>query len=111
MRIDVVGAESISAQARTYAEYRTFAALTRLAGREPIRRAGILLRDLPDRHGCARVSCAVTVVFERAAPVRVRATGQHAYGAINRAVERLEAHEVLHGGGALRERHVAAHPG
>jgi ribosome-associated translation inhibitor RaiA len=93
MLIDVVGAESISAQARTYAEYRVFAALTRMAGLEPIRRASILLRDKPDRRGCPRVSCAVTVVFDDAAAVRVRATGSHAYEAINRAVDRLESLE------------------
>jgi hypothetical protein len=90
MRIDVVGAESISAQARTYAEYRTFATLTRLAGHQPVHRASILLRNLPDKHGCPGVSCAVTVVSDDAATVRVRATGRHAYEAINKAVERLE---------------------
>ena len=32
MRIEVVGADTISQQARTYAEYRVFAALTRVRG-------------------------------------------------------------------------------
>jgi hypothetical protein len=103
MRIDVVGAESMSAQARTYAEYRTFGALTRLAGRAPVRRASILLRDLPATQGCPRVSCAVTVAFDVAPAVRVRATGRHAYEAINRAVERLEAIDTVRGGEGPRE--------
>jgi ribosome-associated translation inhibitor RaiA len=100
MRIDVVGAESISTQARTYAEYRTFATLTQLAGHEPVHRASILLRNLPDTHGCPGVSCAVTVVFDEAAAVRVSATGRHAYEAINKAVERLEALDAVRGGTA-----------
>ena len=34
MRIEVVGGDTISQQARTYAEYRVFAALTQFVNRE-----------------------------------------------------------------------------
>jgi ribosome-associated translation inhibitor RaiA len=36
------------------------------------------------------VSCSVTVHLEPAGSVRTRATGSHAYAAINRAVEQLD---------------------
>ena len=38
MRIEVVGGDTISQQARTYAEYRVFAALTQVADAERVRR-------------------------------------------------------------------------
>ncbi len=87
-RITVVSDDdSINAQARTYAEYRVFAVLTRHTRR--LRRARVVLRYMDERGTCDKVSCAVTVVFEPSSSLRIRATGPHVYAAINRAVERL----------------------
>ena len=89
MRIEVVGADTISQQARTYAEYRVFAALTQVADAERIRRARVVLRPVERGGGCDSIACTVTVSLEGADSVRIRATGPHAYAAINRAVERI----------------------
>jgi ribosome-associated translation inhibitor RaiA len=90
MRIEVVRDEAISAQARTYAEYRVFAALTQSTGRRNVRCARIVLRPVKDDDaGCAPAACTVIIRFEQSDTVRVNATGPHPYAAINRAVERL----------------------
>ena len=89
MRIEVVGADTISQQARTYAEYRVFAALTRVADAEKVQRARVVLRRVDSGRGCDSVACSVTVVLAGTDSVRIRATGPHAYAAINRAVERI----------------------
>ena len=87
-RIHVVGDHNkISPQARTYAEYRVFAALTRHAVK--FHRARVLLRPSDDGGTCDTVTCAVSVGLEPSGSVRVRVTGPHVYAAINRAVERL----------------------
>jgi ribosome-associated translation inhibitor RaiA len=86
MRIEVLG-ETISAQARTYAEYRVFAALAQSA--EKVRRARVVLRTVDRSSGRGGVACTVTVALEGTGSFRVRATGAHAYAAINRAVERI----------------------
>jgi len=87
-RIHVVGDHNkISSQARTYAEYRLFAALTRHAIK--FRRARVLLRPSEDGGPCDRVTCAVAVRLEPSGSVRIRVTGPHVYAAINRAVDRL----------------------
>jgi hypothetical protein len=44
MRIEVVGNETITPQARRYAEYRVFAALTQSAATRNARRARVTLR-------------------------------------------------------------------
>jgi ribosome-associated translation inhibitor RaiA len=98
-RITVVADDkAISSQARTYAEYRVFSALTRHAIK--FRSARVLLRPSDDRDTCARVTCAVSVVLEPSRSVRVRVTGPHVYAAINRAIERLG--DVL--GGRIEQR-------
>jgi ribosome-associated translation inhibitor RaiA len=87
-RITVVaGNDSISAQARTYAEYRTFA----VVARHPkwVRRVRVFIRQAEGRRGCDGVTCTVTVVLDPSGSLRIRATGSHVYAAINRAVERL----------------------
>ena len=89
MRIEVVGADTISQQARTYAEYRVFAALTQFVDAERVRRARVTLRPMKRSHGCDSIACTVTVALEGADSIRIRATGHHAYAAINRAVERI----------------------
>jgi ribosome-associated translation inhibitor RaiA len=88
MRIDVIGEDdSSNAQARTYAEYRVFAALARHTPR--VRSARVVLRR-DERDGtCDTVICAVTVELEPSGSVRTRSRGQHAYAAINLAVERI----------------------
>jgi hypothetical protein len=87
-RIHVVADDkAISSQARTYAEYRVFSALTRHGLK--FRRARVLLRPSKDLGTCDRVICAVSVALEPSGIARVRVTGPHVYAAINGAVERL----------------------
>lgn len=89
MRIYVLGDETISSQARTYAEYRVFAALTQLAEAKQVRDARVVLRR-ENRSGAGEaVTCMVTVTVGDSNPMRVRTIGDHPYAAINRAVERL----------------------
>ena len=88
MRIDVRAEGTIGQQARTYAEYRVFAALTQLPEAQKVRRVRVLLRPVKLGRGCA---CTVTVGLEGLDNFRVRATARHVYAAINRAVERMEA--------------------
>ena len=90
LHIRVAGDEAISSQARTYAEYRVFAALTQSAGTRNARSARVVLRHVELDDECSGVACSVTVVLE-SDTVRVRASGAHPYAAINRAVERLRA--------------------
>jgi ribosome-associated translation inhibitor RaiA len=91
MRIQVLGDETISRQARTYAEYRLFAALTQLAGADQVRDASIVLRHVNGSGDGQVVTCMVTVTWEGANTTRVRTTGDHPYAAINRAIERLRS--------------------
>jgi ribosome-associated translation inhibitor RaiA len=101
-RISVVGDKSISAQARTYAEYRTFATLTRHT--PDFHRARVVLRGARDVvESCDSVSCSLTVALEPSASLRIRTTGPHAYAAINRAVERLS--DAL--GGRFEQRRIS----
>jgi hypothetical protein len=87
-RIHVVAdSEAIGSQARTYAEYRVFSALTRHELK--FRRARVRLRSSELGKTYDRAVCAVSVALEPAGSVRVRVTGPHVYAAINRAVERL----------------------
>jgi ribosome-associated translation inhibitor RaiA len=89
MRIEVVAADTISQQVRTYAEYRVFAALTQFADAGKVRRARVALRPMDRRRGCDSIACTVTVALEPADSFRIRTTGPHPYAAINRAVERI----------------------
>jgi ribosome-associated translation inhibitor RaiA len=89
MRIQVLGDDTISQQARAYAEYRVFAALAQIAGAEHVRHTSVVLRHT-NRSGDGQVvTCMVTVTQEGSTTTRVRTTGDHPYAAINRAVERL----------------------
>jgi ribosome-associated translation inhibitor RaiA len=91
MRIQVLAEDGISAQARTYAEYRLFAALSQLVDTEQVRDARVILRPAKQRRGCEGVSCTMTVALNPGGILRIRTTGDHAYAAINRAVERLRS--------------------
>jgi ribosome-associated translation inhibitor RaiA len=94
-RILIVGDdELVGAQARTYAEYRVFSALSRHTRK--FRRVRVVLRQTDGRGTCEMVVCGVTVALEPTGSVRVRVTAPHVYAAINRAVQRL--------GDALAER-------
>src|SRR5688572_24453052 len=46
IRIEVLGGDAISSQARAYAEYRVFAALTQITESQQIRRARVVLRSI-----------------------------------------------------------------
>jgi hypothetical protein len=91
IRIEVLGGDAISSQARAYAEYRVFAALTQITESQQIRRARVVLRSVNGGRSCDRVSCTVRVALDGLDPLRVRTIGAHAYDAINRAVERITA--------------------
>jgi ribosome-associated translation inhibitor RaiA len=90
MRIEVLGEETISAQARTYAEYRLFAVLAQVVDTNRVRHARLTLKRAK-HHRCESVSCTVTVVIEDGDSLRIQTSGEHPYAAINRAVERLSA--------------------
>ncbi|MEP7117572.1 MAG: hypothetical protein ABI880_08325 [Acidobacteriota bacterium] len=83
----VSGSESITAQARSYAEYRVFAVMARHAPR--VRSVKVVLRYTEDGGARHQATCAVTVTLESASSFRIRGTGPHVYAAINRAVERF----------------------
>jgi ribosome-associated translation inhibitor RaiA len=88
MRIEVIGEdESRNTQARTYAEYKVFAALAQYT--QHVRGARVVLRRDMRNGTCDTVACSVTVALVPSGTVRTRTCGQHAYAAINRAVERI----------------------
>ena len=88
MRIEVIGADETSnTQARTYAEYKVFAALAQHTQR--VRSAQVVLQRNQRSGRCDSVACAVTVVLEPSGFVRTHGRGPHAYAAINRTAERL----------------------
>jgi hypothetical protein len=92
MRIEVVAEEPISSQARTYAEYRVFAALTQVGKGDHVRHVRVVLRAVSSGGHCEEIACTVTVTLAGSDSLRIRTTGPHAYAAINRAVERLRIH-------------------
>jgi hypothetical protein len=94
MRIEVIGGGTISRQARTYAEYRVFAALTQSSQADAVQRVRILLRSVKLESGCEEIACTVTVALEGSDSYRIRTTGPHPYAAINRAVERIRANST-----------------
>jgi ribosome-associated translation inhibitor RaiA len=94
MRIEVIGEGTISPQARTYAEYRMFAALTQFSEADKVERVRVLLRPLRRRGGWEDIACTVTVGLRGSDSLRIRTTGPHAYAAINRAVERIRTNSA-----------------
>lgn len=88
MRIKVVGDDSISRQARTYAEYRLFAALSQVLDTGQVKNASLVLRRAKSRHGDG-VVCTVAVELNDGETTRLRTFGAHPYAAINRAAERF----------------------
>src|SRR5690348_14213911 len=88
MRIEVIGDDSISRQACSYAEYRLFAALPHVIDPARVRHSQMVLHRVP-RGGCDVVSCAVTIELDSGENVRLSATADHPYAAINRIIEQL----------------------
>ena len=68
MRIEVVGEDTISQQARTYAEYRVFAALTQFSEADKVQRVRVLLRPVKLGSGCESIACTVTVAWKDRTP-------------------------------------------
>ncbi|HXE81347.1 MAG TPA: hypothetical protein VNK41_11380, partial [Vicinamibacterales bacterium] len=91
MQIQVSGDDTISRQARTYAEYRVFGVLAHLAGAADAIQARVALRYRPGRPKSGSVTCTVAVILAGVPALRIRTRAPHAYAAINRAVERLRS--------------------
>jgi hypothetical protein len=89
MHIEIDGDESISRQARAYAEYRLFAALAPLVGARGLENVSLVLRRAKDWRRGDRVVCAVAVEARDGVVARFEAAGTHPYEAINRAVDRV----------------------
>jgi putative sigma-54 modulation protein len=89
MRIEIVDDASISRQARIYAEYRLFDALSHVVDTARVRSASLELRRAKSKRHCGTVSCTVTVELNGGEVSRFRAAADHPYAAINRAVGRL----------------------
>jgi ribosome-associated translation inhibitor RaiA len=88
MRIETSGDASISGQARTYAEYRLFAALSQTFDTRRVRKASLAVRR-GTRRCASGVVCAVSIEWDTGGVTRLRTVGEHPYAAINRAIERL----------------------
>ena len=92
MRIEVFGDETIGTQARTYAEYRLFAALSQAMDTSRVRHARLTLQRTTHNRASESVWCTVSVDIQDGESLRVQTSGEHPYAAINRAVERLSEH-------------------
>jgi ribosome-associated translation inhibitor RaiA len=90
MRIEIVGDDSIGHQARIYAEYRLFAALSQAVDTRDVRAASLVLsRATNERQTGDDVVCAVTLEMHNGEIERLRGAGAHPYAAINAVVDRL----------------------
>ena len=89
MRIEIIGDESISPQPRIYAEYRLFAALSQVVDTSRVSAPSPGLRRAKPSGYCGGVVCTVSGELKDGEVARIRATGDHPYAAINRAVERI----------------------
>ena len=87
--IDVVGDSELPQQTRTYAEYRTFAILTKHHARP--RHARLTLRAVEPPDACRFCECDVALHFRDGTIVSVAVRGSHPYAAINRAIDRIDA--------------------
>jgi ribosome-associated translation inhibitor RaiA len=89
MHIQVIGDESISRQARTYAEYRLFAALSEVFSTPRIDSAFLSLSARESPGGRTHVVCAVAIATDGGECLRIRTRAAHPYAAINSAVARI----------------------
>ena len=94
MHIEIVGDESFDQQARAYAEYRLFDALSHVIDADQVRHARLVLRRPTHKRNGDGVSCEVILEIRDADVLRIRATGDHPYAAINRAMERITGNGV-----------------
>ena len=94
MRIEVIAEGTVSQQARTYAEYRVFAALTQFSEADRVQGVRVLLRPVKLGSSCDGIACTVTVAMDGLDSFRIRTTGPHAYAAVNRAVERIRTNAL-----------------
>ena len=108
MRIEIIGDDSINCQARTYAEYRLFAALSQVLDTRQIRTASLVLGPAKNRRCRSGVVCTVTVELHGGEVTRIRTSGDHPYAAINRGVERLRLNSWPVRDGPSRPQAVAA---
>lgn len=93
IRIEVTGDESVSRQARVYAEYRLFAALSQTVHTRRVAKASLRVHRANSPRRRNVVVCSVAVEFTDGRVVRVGAAGAHPYAAINRTVDRLRTHD------------------
>ena len=89
MHIEIVGDESFDQQARAYAEYRLFDALSHVIDADQVRHARLVLRRPTHKRNGDGVSCEVILEIRDADVLRIRATGDHPYAAINRTMDRI----------------------
>ncbi len=89
MHIEIIGEESFGPQVRTYAEYRLFAALSQVIDTNQVRHARLVLRHVKHGRHAGAISCDVTIEIRDSDVLRIKATGDHPYAAINRAMERI----------------------
>jgi hypothetical protein len=89
MRIQVISDDSINEQARTYAEYRLFAAIAQVIDTSRVRLASLRLRRVSTRRPGHSVICTIVLDLEDGDIVRLEASGEHPYAAINRGVDRV----------------------
>lgn len=71
LRVEVLGDYTICSQARAYAEYRVFAALTQITDTEKVRHARVVLRSVSGEGSRDRVACTVTVALDGSNHLRV----------------------------------------
>ena len=107
MHIEIIGDDSIGHQARVYAEYRLFAALSQTLDTREVKRASLVLRRTTKGRHAGGVVCTVTIDMRNGEVTRLSGAGAHPYAAINRVVERFrsdrdvaprEGHYTLAGG-------------
>jgi ribosome-associated translation inhibitor RaiA len=89
MHIEIIGDGSFDQQARAYAEYRLFDALSHVMDTDQVRHARLVLRRPTHKRNGDGVSCEVILEIRDADVLRIRATGDHPYAAINRAMDRI----------------------
>jgi ribosome-associated translation inhibitor RaiA len=86
------------AQVRVYVENRMFSAISRFAPR--CARLGVHLEACESAQLGTRYRCTVALDLTPAARVRVRATADHLYSAVDQAAERLSLRVALLGDGS-----------
>lgn len=90
MRIAVLGDDSISRQARTYAEYRLFGALPYVTDISCVRSSRVVLQLGDEDQRSSKVLCAAEIELDTGEVLRVTAAGDHPYAAINRMIDQLK---------------------